>query len=148
MGARSGLSLCVVCHCSISRLADLYHRRACPSGMVRSRMVWFCFAVEVLSLFDALILYLTFLRTSDRHAEADGHGCNDGGGIRNIIDWRDAHEHLVDGHDMVGRRISRRANIASRETPGAKCRRSSTAPIRTLSRSCRRTVYRGLNARS
>ena len=35
--------------------------------------VWFCFAVEVLALFDALILYLAFLRTSDRHAEADTH---------------------------------------------------------------------------
>ena len=28
--------------------------------------VWFCFAVEALALFDALILYLAFLRTSDR----------------------------------------------------------------------------------
>jgi cellulose synthase (UDP-forming) len=35
--------------------------------------VYFCFAVEVLALFDALILYLAFLRTSDRHAEADRH---------------------------------------------------------------------------
>ncbi len=35
--------------------------------------VWFCFAVEILALFDAFILYLTFLRTSDRRAEADGH---------------------------------------------------------------------------
>ena len=35
--------------------------------------VWFCFAVEVLALFDALILYLAFLRASDRHAEADAH---------------------------------------------------------------------------
>ena len=33
--------------------------------------VWFCFAVELLALGDALILYLTFLRTTDRHAEAD-----------------------------------------------------------------------------
>ncbi|MGA2941867.1 MAG: glycosyltransferase [Xanthobacteraceae bacterium] len=35
--------------------------------------VYFCFAVEVLALFDALILYLAFLRTSDRRAEADRH---------------------------------------------------------------------------
>jgi cellulose synthase (UDP-forming) len=35
--------------------------------------VYFCFAVEALALFDALILYLTFLRTSDRGAEADAH---------------------------------------------------------------------------
>src|SRR3984957_18625289 len=35
--------------------------------------VYFCFAVEALALFDALILYLTFLRTSDRRAEADSH---------------------------------------------------------------------------
>jgi cellulose synthase (UDP-forming) len=35
--------------------------------------VWFCFAVEFLALFDALILYLMFLRTSDRSAEADVH---------------------------------------------------------------------------
>ena len=35
--------------------------------------VWFCFAVEIFALFDAFILYLTFLRASDRRAEADGH---------------------------------------------------------------------------
>jgi len=35
--------------------------------------VWFCFVVEALALFDALILYLAFLRTSDRHSEADSH---------------------------------------------------------------------------
>ena len=35
--------------------------------------VWFCFAVEILALFDALILYLAFLRTSDRSGEADMH---------------------------------------------------------------------------
>jgi cellulose synthase (UDP-forming) len=35
--------------------------------------VYFCFAVEALALFDALILYLTFLRASDRRAEADAH---------------------------------------------------------------------------
>jgi cellulose synthase (UDP-forming) len=35
--------------------------------------VWFCFVVEALALFDALILYLAFLRTSSRHAEADSH---------------------------------------------------------------------------
>ncbi len=35
--------------------------------------VYFCFAVEVLALFDALILYLAFLRTSDRSGEADLH---------------------------------------------------------------------------
>jgi cellulose synthase (UDP-forming) len=35
--------------------------------------VWFCFVVEALALFDALILYLAFLRTSDRHAEAESH---------------------------------------------------------------------------
>jgi cellulose synthase (UDP-forming) len=35
--------------------------------------VWTCFVIEVLALFDALILYLAFLRTSDRHAEADSH---------------------------------------------------------------------------
>ena len=35
--------------------------------------VWFCFAIEILALFDALILYLGFLRTSDRRPEADGH---------------------------------------------------------------------------
>jgi len=35
--------------------------------------VYFCFAVEALALFDAFILYLAFLRTSDRRAEADVH---------------------------------------------------------------------------
>ena len=33
--------------------------------------VWFCFAVELLAIGDAFILYLSFLRTSDRHREAD-----------------------------------------------------------------------------
>lgn len=35
--------------------------------------IWFCFAIEAFSLFDAFILYLTFLRTSDRRAAADDH---------------------------------------------------------------------------
>ena len=35
--------------------------------------IWFCFAVEAFALFDAFILYLTFLRTSDHRAEADTH---------------------------------------------------------------------------
>jgi cellulose synthase (UDP-forming) len=35
--------------------------------------IWICLIVESLSLFDALILYLTFLRTTDRRAEADRH---------------------------------------------------------------------------
>jgi cellulose synthase (UDP-forming) len=35
--------------------------------------VYFCFAVEALALFDALILYLAFLRTMDRRSEADAH---------------------------------------------------------------------------
>ena len=35
--------------------------------------VYFCFAVEALALFDAFILYLAFLRTSDRRTEADAH---------------------------------------------------------------------------
>jgi cellulose synthase (UDP-forming) len=35
--------------------------------------VWVCFIVEVFALFDALILYLAFLRTSDRRAEANTH---------------------------------------------------------------------------
>jgi cellulose synthase (UDP-forming) len=35
--------------------------------------VWLCFAVELLAVFDQLILYITFLRTSDRRGEADGH---------------------------------------------------------------------------
>ena len=33
--------------------------------------VYFCFAVEALAFFDAFILYLALLRTSDRRAEAD-----------------------------------------------------------------------------
>ncbi len=35
--------------------------------------VYFCFAVEVLAFFDALVLYLALLRTSDRSAEASCH---------------------------------------------------------------------------
>ena len=33
--------------------------------------IWLCFAVELLALFDAGILYLAFLRTTDRRAQAD-----------------------------------------------------------------------------
>jgi cellulose synthase (UDP-forming) len=35
--------------------------------------VWFCYAVELLALGDALILYLILLRRTDRHDEADRH---------------------------------------------------------------------------
>ena len=35
--------------------------------------VWFCYLVELFATADALILYLTFLRTSDRRHEADTH---------------------------------------------------------------------------
>jgi cellulose synthase (UDP-forming) len=35
--------------------------------------VWICFTIEMLALADAFILYIAFLRTSDRHAEADRH---------------------------------------------------------------------------
>jgi cellulose synthase (UDP-forming) len=35
--------------------------------------LWVCFAIELLSLLDALILYITFLRTTNRSAEANRH---------------------------------------------------------------------------
>jgi cellulose synthase (UDP-forming) len=35
--------------------------------------IWFCFAVELLAIGDGLILYLAFLRTTDRRAEADAY---------------------------------------------------------------------------
>lgn len=35
--------------------------------------IWFCFTVELLAIGDAFILYLAFLRTSDRRAAADAH---------------------------------------------------------------------------
>lgn len=35
--------------------------------------IWFCFAVELLALLDLSILYLTFLRVTDRRPEADRH---------------------------------------------------------------------------
>jgi cellulose synthase (UDP-forming) len=35
--------------------------------------IWICFTIELLALVDALILYITFLRTSDRHPEAASH---------------------------------------------------------------------------
>jgi cellulose synthase (UDP-forming) len=35
--------------------------------------VWFCYVVELFATGDALILYLTFLRSSDRRGEADAH---------------------------------------------------------------------------
>jgi cellulose synthase (UDP-forming) len=35
--------------------------------------LWLCFAIELLALADQFILYVTFLRTTDRRAEADRH---------------------------------------------------------------------------
>jgi cellulose synthase (UDP-forming) len=35
--------------------------------------VWFCYFVEMAALVDTFILYLMFVRTSDRSAEADRH---------------------------------------------------------------------------
>lgn len=35
--------------------------------------IWFCYLVELFATGDALILYLTFLRVSDRSGEADAH---------------------------------------------------------------------------
>src|ERR1044071_190097 len=35
--------------------------------------VWFCFAVEVFAIFDQLILYISFLRTTNHSAAADRH---------------------------------------------------------------------------
>ena len=35
--------------------------------------VWLCYAVELFAIGDALILYLTFLRSSNRRPEADAH---------------------------------------------------------------------------
>ena len=35
--------------------------------------VWSCFGAELFATLDAAILYLAFLRTSDRHAQADAH---------------------------------------------------------------------------
>jgi len=38
-----------------------------------SAWIWFCFGIEFLALADAFILYLAFLRTSNRRSEADRH---------------------------------------------------------------------------
>jgi cellulose synthase (UDP-forming) len=35
--------------------------------------VWFCYVVELFATWDALVLYITFLRTTDRRREADAH---------------------------------------------------------------------------
>jgi cellulose synthase (UDP-forming) len=35
--------------------------------------IWLCFAIELLAIGDQLTLYITFLRTTDRRAEADRH---------------------------------------------------------------------------
>ncbi len=35
--------------------------------------IWFCLAIELLAFADQFILYLAFLRSSDRRAEADSH---------------------------------------------------------------------------
>jgi cellulose synthase (UDP-forming) len=53
--------------------------------------IWTCFAIEVLALFDALILYLAFLRTSDRHAEADYHEVRLGALPQEDLPWVDVY---------------------------------------------------------
>ena len=35
--------------------------------------IWLCFAVELLAVADQLLLYITFLRPTDRRGEADAH---------------------------------------------------------------------------
>lgn len=45
-------------------------------GLGEAAWVYFVFGVEVMALFDAGILYLTFLRTTDRTEEADRHELN------------------------------------------------------------------------
>ena len=42
-------------------------------GTLESGWVLFCFGVEIFALFDAAILYLIFMRTTDRRPEADRH---------------------------------------------------------------------------
>jgi cellulose synthase (UDP-forming) len=42
-------------------------------GWYELAWIWFCLSIEVLALCDAFVLYLCFLKTSDRHAEADIH---------------------------------------------------------------------------
>jgi cellulose synthase (UDP-forming) len=53
--------------------------------------VWTCFVIEGLALFDALILYLAFLRTSDRHAEADCHEIRLRGLPQEDLPWVDVY---------------------------------------------------------
>lgn len=43
------------------------------AGPVELTWIWFCFVAELFSLGDALILYIGFLRTTDRRSEADRH---------------------------------------------------------------------------
>jgi cellulose synthase (UDP-forming) len=35
--------------------------------------IWLCFVIELVAIADQLILYITFLRTTDRRSEADRH---------------------------------------------------------------------------
>ena len=74
MGARVGLCRRVACRRAISLLAIFLDTVLPADGdWYEVGWVYFCFAVEALALFDAFILYLAFLRTSDRRTEADAH---------------------------------------------------------------------------
>ena len=73
VGARVGFCHRLVRHRAVSRVAIFCHCPPVEGEWYESGWVYFCFAVEVLALFDALILYLAFLRTSDRSAEASCH---------------------------------------------------------------------------
>jgi cellulose synthase (UDP-forming) len=60
----------VVLHYLIWRLFET----VLPAGLSTEAVwIWFCFVIEILALGDALILYVAFLRTSDRRTEADRH---------------------------------------------------------------------------
>ena len=71
--AHRSLSSCGLSSRAIS--PGVFSRPSCPRNgdWYEVGWVYFCFAVEALALFDAFILYLAFLRTSDRSAEADAH---------------------------------------------------------------------------
>jgi len=58
-------------------------------GTVEVSWIWFCFAAEVFAMCDALILYIAFLRTSDRRTEADRHEARLRAMPRDRLPWVD-----------------------------------------------------------
>ena len=73
--------------------------------------LWICFTIELLALADALILYIIFLRRSDRGAEADRHEAR----------LRSSPPHALPGVDVLIPTYSEPLDVLEKTITGALC---------------------------